>query len=293
MPADLLHPLTCREEQLNEFHRSGFMKIPQAVPGPVLLQLGDALERIRQQADLRDVHLQGPDGNSYFINAGDLCNRGEKIFAELLGSPLLLSLAETICGPDFFPIQEFAVIKNRGDGNPVNWHQDVNNGAPGKTFMVGIYLDAADEENGALRVVPGSHHSTEPICVLEKMPYVSIPMQPGDILVHDLMVAHSSGLMSSLERRRVIYFEFISSAQALQEAIYPEAFIRLRTRLIPVAMKFFGNACPQAQPFAWNHPQQASFTVTGDLEQEIAAIHNHHHYVKPANYCFDMAQTMR
>jgi hypothetical protein len=104
--------------------------------------------------------------------------------------------------------------------------------------MAGIYLDPANEENGALRVVPGSYKSNQSICELEKMPYATIAMEAGDMLVHDLMIAHSLGTLTSFPRRRVIYFEFMSEAQARAEGIYTDEFIRRRIQLIPAAKAF-------------------------------------------------------
>lgn len=274
-------------EEVDHFRESGFVKLQVAISDEWILRLRDALERIRLSPGSSDAVITAEDGNSYFVNAGNLCFRNESVFAELMGSPMLLSITEAICGADFFPIQEFAVIKNRGDQSPVLWHQDVNNGQPGRTIMVGIYLDAADENNGALRVIPGSHKSKESICILEKQPSVVVDMKPGGILVHDLMIAHSSGVLESNPQRRVLYFEFMSSVQAIEENIYTREFVELRTRLIPVAIKFFGNNHAEEEQFQWQHPERARFGISSDLESELKAIYEHNMHVRPANYCFD------
>ena len=111
----------------------------------------------------------------------------------------------------FFLIQEFAFIKNLGDELPVYWNQDMVHHRNGNCFTMGIYLDNADEDDGALRVVPSSHLSNKNICELSKDPSVELPMKEDDILIHDMMLAHSSGLFKRNHLRRVIYFEFLSA----------------------------------------------------------------------------------
>jgi|GEM_PF-983487 hypothetical protein len=282
-----LPSLNCGEDYIRSFRENGFVKIHSAVPAPFIEKSKTALDRISQKRDQADAWITNNDGREYFINAGSLCHRGEDVFLELLGCPLMLSLAESICGVDFFPIQEFAVIKNRGDNNPVNWHQDVNNGQPGTTFMIGFYLDDAEHNNGALQVIPGSHKSGDSICELQKQQPLSIDMHAGDILIHDLMLAHCSGLLSTNEQRRVVYFEFMSTAHAKREKIYPDEFIHIRTRLIPLAMQKYAELHSEGEKYQWKHPDKHHFSVSENLQEELDDIYKHMAKVKPANYCFD------
>lgn len=256
------------------FRDKGFMKLERCLSETMLEHLRESVDRIcaktEQYPDL--VHNETPDGTQYICGIDFLLLKDEPVFLELLGSPLLLSIAEAICGSDFFPVQEFVVIKKLGDPSVIDWHQDVVSHSVGTTCMVGLYLDAANEENGALKIVPGSQHMGTDICDLKKLPAVGISTQPGDILVHDLMVAHCSGPLTEFPQRRVVYFEFMNKPRALEDQVYSEEFITARTQLIDLAKEFY---------------QSASAEIPENTRLEIAAIHENLRDIKPANYCFE------
>lgn len=275
------------EEQVNQFFQQGYLKLPNLVPQEVVELLREAIERIcAKDVDAPGISFIEVEGTGKFITGIDtLCNQDESIFLQLMGSPFLLSIAAAICGTDFFPVQEFAVLKTLGDKTPVLWHQDVTNKSVGRTFMLGIYLDAANDENGALRIIPESHKSDLSICELQKMPYQSIDMQAGDVLIHDLMLVHSSGMLNTFPKRRVVYFEFMSSSLANKEQIYPSEMIKNRTSLIPLAIKEYGDAHQNFAHFNWQHPDKEFFTEIRSLE----SIYEVPLSLKPANYCFEFS----
>lgn len=78
-------------------------------------------------------------------------------------------------------------------------------------FTIRIHLDNTDENNGALKVIPGSHQKgiyrpetidwnkeTEDLCRIEK----------GGIMIMRPLLLHSSGRTTNSHRRRVIHMEF-------------------------------------------------------------------------------------
>jgi ectoine hydroxylase-related dioxygenase (phytanoyl-CoA dioxygenase family) len=90
---------------------------------------------------------------------------------------------------------------------PVNILQD--------NFTVRIHLDRTDEDNGALKVIPGSHLKgiyraetidwsceTETICNVNK----------GGIMFMKPLLLHSSGRTTNYKKRRVIHIEFSRTA---------------------------------------------------------------------------------
>ncbi len=72
-----------------------------------------------------------------------------------------------------------------------------------------IHLDDTDEENGALCVQPGSHHSGK-AAVASDQPAVVVRAAAGDVLAMRPLVAHASGSSRpGCERhRRVLHLEF-------------------------------------------------------------------------------------
>lgn len=283
----LTRSLQLSPDQKQSFIKHGFLKLPQLLSPDILQELRDATDRL---CDLsipipQVAAVTGSDGQMHVIGIEKMGSLSESIFREILGSPLLLSLAEAICGADFFPVQDFMVIKSSEDGNEVKWHQDILTKPLSKTIMIGFYLDPANDANGALRVIPGSHKSELPICELEKMDYTSIEMEAGDVLIHDLMLAHSSGKLTHFPKRRVVYFEFMSAEQALDEHIYPEAFVNVRRELTALAIQCFNQAYPQAEVYL---PEQlASFAPADNPVDDIKTCYEVRRDTHVANYCFE------
>lgn len=271
-------------DQRETFISMGYLRLPQVLSPNILEELRRATRRLCAQGkDLPEAAvIQNDRSEDCVIGIEKIAALSEPLFREILGSPLLLSLAQSICGDDFFPVQDFIVIKSAGDGNTVNWHQDILTRPLGKAVMIGFYLDPADDQNGALRVIPGSHRSGLPICELEKMDYTAISMEAGDILVHDLMLAHSSGALSTREQRRVVYFEFMSAQQAIEEGIYPEPFVTTRRELLTLAATCFSEA---HQTNSAQAPQPGTETTNAEVRiRELYALNRKRHV---ANYCFE------
>lgn len=274
--------------QKDYFIENGYLKLSKAISPLLLKQLRDAVDAMTAMGNqLPDNAILESSKKQFVVAIDKIVANSNPIFAELLGSPLLLSIAESLCGVDFFPVQDFIVIKTLGDQNEVKWHQDVVTKAHGKTFMIGFYLDSANDENGALRIIPGSHKSNLSICDLQKMEYQSLEMEAGDVLIHNLKIAHSSGELTSFPQRRVVYFEFMSSSEILQEQIYPESFVDLRISLIPNAILCFQQKYPEVIPFNWNHPQKDKYQTHTNPFLVINEIYKEPKKVKAANYCFD------
>lgn len=81
-----------------------------------------------------------------------------------------LALARTLLGPDMAFDFDMMIYKGPGQDNPFPWHQDAGYwkmGMAGVDFSdtratsIWVALDDADEENGCMKMVPGSHkHGT-------------------------------------------------------------------------------------------------------------------------------------
>lgn len=105
------------------------------------------------------------------------------------------------------------------------WHQDLGywpTGTPDTiTATCSLALDDADNENGCLRVVPGSHkrglRPHRPLMadrdeshilsveLTDEDPVTELPLKRGDITVHDEMIIHGSGGNNSRDRWRRTY----------------------------------------------------------------------------------------
>lgn len=271
--------------QKQAFAEQGYFVLQGFVPP-------DLLESLRTLFDSLLVPDDGPnklvitnDGSRFVTNLDCLCPKGNLAVLELLGHQPLLDLARAICGDDVFLIQEFAVIKHRGDELPVLWHQDMVNLRTGPAFNIGIYLDPVDEGDGALRVVPGSHVSGRDICELAREPFVEVPMRAGDGLVHDMMLAHSSEPMRKGALRRVIYMEFVSAAHVLGEGIYDRALVDRRTRLLFAARRLHAERHPDAPAYVLPHRHPQPDDEARPLSEVLDDIHSLPINARPSSYC--------
>ncbi len=273
--------------QLDSFTKEGYFILPGAVPPLLLQSLKELFTEEMHGEGKTKVTVNNNNGSNY-INALDkLIDKGNLSCLELLGAPFILSIAASICGPDFFLIQEFAVIKMLGDNTPVLWHQDMLHHRTGQCFTMGIYLDDAGPGDGALRVVPQSHTSGKTICVAQHEPFIEVPMKAGDILVHDMMLAHSSGIMQHNPIRRVLYFEFLSVSQVRNESIYGEELLHNRLQLLQLAIDYYRQQHPGEKQFDWHNPIPEAVLPAAPFRETLEAVCGINVRARPSAYCFE------
>lgn len=273
--------------QLNHFAIEGYVKVDDFVPKDLLEKLIRFFEaEMNFNEGITEKVFHTKNGKNYITNLDNICNKKDLSCLELLAYPPILQIAQQICGDDFFMIQEFAVMKNLGDDLPVLWHLDMLHERKGKCFTMGIYLDDANEDDGALRIVPQSHTSNKTICELSKEPSIEMPMKAGGILIHDMMLAHSSAPLVKNNIRRVIYFEFLSAAHVKAENIYTDELVQRRTRLLFAATKHYKAIHPTAKQFELNKED-----VFGDnnktVEEILQEVYASQIGARPSTYCFE------
>lgn len=274
--------------QLDSFYKNGYLRIPNVVPESLLKKLRELFDELMYvNTDENDKAFHIKDGKKFVTSLDKLTNKGNLSCLELLGSPFILDIAETICGADFFSIQEFAVIKELGDDIPVLWHQDMLHKRGGNCFTMGIYLDDANEKDGALRIVPGSHLAGKSICELRNEPFIETPVKAGDIQIHDMMLAHCSEPLQKSAIRRVIYFEFLSANHVKNEQIYIEEAVQLRMDLLKVAIAYYRQLHPQEKLFLGKNKQYQFLNPINDIKQTLEQIYKTPVHAKPSAYCFE------
>jgi phytanoyl-CoA hydroxylase len=141
----------------------------------------------------------------------------------LMGHPFVLRSIEKLLGRNFIPTWDSMVFKPAGAGAAIPWHRDddshwVKQGPP--ITNVDFYLDGSDLSNCLWGVIGSNRWSSEQAQEMIKRlnegidrgqfeveGAVPLPMQPGDVIFHNVLVLHSSGPSQSA-LRRVIYYEF-------------------------------------------------------------------------------------
>lgn len=165
---------------------------------------------------------------------------------EIALSEAIRALVEPVLGHHFFPVRGTLFDKIPGANWKVPWHQDVtiavqeriecDGFGPWSTkadvlhvqppaevlkhmISVRLHLDPCGEDNGALRVVPGSHRHgripEEQIQAIRNTPEVVCEVATGGALLMRPLLLHASSPSRIPGHRRVVHlrFRFLSPAQ--------------------------------------------------------------------------------
>jgi ectoine hydroxylase-related dioxygenase (phytanoyl-CoA dioxygenase family) len=139
---------------------------------------------------------------------------------EMVMNPEIHDLVEDILGPNFYCWASSFFIKEPYSSATVGWHQDAYYWPmhPHHTVTVWLAFDDADEGNGAMKVVPGSHLNgllkhrrsthTDSILTLEletgtfkESDAIQFKLKAGEVSLHDDRCVHSSPSNPSARRR--------------------------------------------------------------------------------------------
>ena len=139
----------------------------------------------------------------------------------LMRQEKILDAVEDLIGPDILCWNTFFWIKEPLSETFVSWHQDLRYWGLDTDHLVSVWLalSPATLETGCMRVLPGSHkgdllpHADEykqhnlltrgqEIAVeVDEAKAVAMPLQPGEISLHNVRLAHASGPNRSTDRR--------------------------------------------------------------------------------------------
>ncbi|GCE24099.1 phytanoyl-CoA dioxygenase family protein [Dictyobacter kobayashii] len=146
--------------------------------------------------------------------------RDPRLLEFLLGDEVL-DLVEPIIGPNILLWSSHFICKDPYTGRSTPWHEDSAywNGRVDnydKIITVWLALDRSNEENGCMRVIPGSHvngfSDYEPVDVgsntfdsqiknVDASRAVSFELEPGECSLHDSRIMHGAQANTSQYRR--------------------------------------------------------------------------------------------
>jgi len=185
------------DSQLQQLRQRGWLLLPQFISGATRSRLREALERLFvAEGDQAGQEFKQEAGCRRLAN---LVDKGP-LFGELLLDPRLLECVAAVLGPEFKLSSNNArcVLPHSNIGQPL--HADMGAVADDRGFWVCNtvwMLDDFTPDNGALRVVPGSHHWHQlPQDVLED-PSATHPLEQvvtgraGDLIVLNAHAWHA------------------------------------------------------------------------------------------------------
>ena len=162
--------------------------------------------------------LQNPEGVGQVINRISNPLARSEVVLRTYGHPKLLQAVASLCGSDFVPFAESVVIKAAHYGASFDWHQDgsFKTGIqPERGINFGIYLYPSTVENGCLQVIPKSHQwgQVDLKSMVEthgsRLPdSIPVPVNAGDIIVHNRNLVHGSFTNYSADLRITVYFGY-------------------------------------------------------------------------------------
>jgi hypothetical protein len=194
---------------LERYHRDGF-HFPIPVLGPA-----EARERRRRLEAVEAAH-GGRLG-------GELRQKPHLLFtwlADLIRHPAILDAVEDVLGPNLLVWSSSFFIKEARDPAFVSWHQDATYWGLSEPDVITAWLAFTDAtvENGAMRMVPGSHgeqlvhrdtfaphnllsRGQEIAVEVEEARGVDILLRAGEMSLHHVRMVHGSPPNRSDDRR--------------------------------------------------------------------------------------------
>jgi ectoine hydroxylase-related dioxygenase (phytanoyl-CoA dioxygenase family) len=282
-------------DQIEFFDQNGYLILRNWIKGEMLERLQAAGsewialgENLKEGDDRSDFAFAKRPTGEVFFRVDYLHDKGQVASLELLGSPEALGVAESLSGPNFVPTYESMVFKQSGEGEVIRWHQDAVHPRNHRIYNFDLYLDRSEKGAGALQVIPGSQKGRLDGCAFEEKygwdhpDMIWVEMEPGDVLLHDVMVIHGSARTHGKALRRTIYYEFRSAEQILSEGPWDREWIDRRLRMVPLALEAHRTQYPDKPQFDWQIDPEYRPKPTGDRETELKIAHIHH---TAGSYC--------
>ena len=175
-----------------------------------------------EAADLRN-RLESFESSNSGLTAG-LRNKPHLLFTwldELVRHSGVLDAVEQVIGPNILVWGSSFFIKEPRNPSFVSWHQDSTYWGlePPDIVTAWVALSESTHENGAMRIIPGSHkldqaphrdtfaannllsRGQEIMVEMDESKAVELPLQPGEMSLHHVRLIHGSEPNPSIKRR--------------------------------------------------------------------------------------------
>lgn len=187
--------------------RDGYVLLRDVIPS-------DWLPRLRQAFDegvLPSEQWPVPRGPGWRHSLLDL----DPMVQSVCRLPAVLQAVGVLIGGKFFLAQAEGREPLAGGGMQ-GLHRDLSDQRPGDTVSALAFFDDYGPDNGATRLIPGTHRpsdGSQPIDPREEARAVQIEGRAGDILVFDADLVHAASTNHSGARRRSILIGYFAESR--------------------------------------------------------------------------------
>lgn len=218
------------EEQRVQYAEQGYVHVRGVFDAAEVAEMRAAVDAIVERAVAADRDQNHTWGGSWIDDAErqSVVLKGyhdlqyhDACFTRALCHPNVVDVLRVLIGPNVQLHHSKMLVKPPERGAPFPMHQDYPYFPHSKHTMLAasVHLDDADEDNGCLYVVPGSHklgplesagdgsHHLDP----EDYPLTRgtpVPAQAGDVLFFNYLTIHGSGVNRSSRTRRNVLFQY-------------------------------------------------------------------------------------
>jgi ectoine hydroxylase-related dioxygenase (phytanoyl-CoA dioxygenase family) len=237
---------------VERYYREGFLTAPAVLSTGLLAQLRAEADRLVQlcyqeagryarriEWEINYLPEEHKRGMEKVIRKLEPISDLSPLFAELAYHEGITAPISAIFGEPIELFEDKLNLKLPG-GSPYPWHQDwvcCWRAHTDELITCFIYLDDADETNGCLQVIPGSHIG-KPICpfksgsrfevdpaYVDQGKIVSAPLRAGEMIFFDPYLLHYSDLNRSQSPRRAIIYTYNPARLGkINEARFPTDF---------------------------------------------------------------------
>lgn len=217
------------------FSEHGFVILRNVFPESILAPIRELTSEIVSYGELG---LEDPYRKFYLshrTDQGALHDLYQKHpeFQELVKNELILNKLTEVLGEDICMYENCLVYKPKGKRNAVPWHQDfISRPHESIKYISWTALDNVRIENGAMKVIPGSHkfgflkwfrikgethHDRIDLSQVDVSKAVYAELDAGDVMIFNQLLVHSSDECDSEKPRRAFRVSYIG----MDEIIVP------------------------------------------------------------------------
>lgn len=214
------------EQEIDHYNQHGYVIPAFSLTASEVSELRGTVDAlIQNNPATRPEHLV----NAHIAHPNAEGVKGAESILELAKHPRILDQVESVIGDDIVLWGCQLFCKPAGDGMEVPWHQDGQYWPiqPLATCTVWLAIDDSVVENGCLRVIPGSHKSSEVYSHhtdnrdrltltqavddehLAQSEAVDVVLHAGQMSLHDVFLIHGSNQNTSPRRRAGIAIRYM------------------------------------------------------------------------------------